>query len=81
VTSEISSSKKLGLGELYDPENCAGGAAVDAPADAAKDTPASPSTDAVLDERLGLETCFVRATAESLSAFALQKECTLTRFW
>ena len=54
--------------------NSDGGAAVEAPADAAKDTPASPNTDAVLVGRFALEICFGCGTAESLSAFRIAKK-------
>jgi hypothetical protein len=51
---------------------CIGIATVDPLADAAKDIPAIPSTDAVLFGRFALKLEFVCGTAEFLSAFALQ---------
>ncbi|MGP8231853.1 MAG: hypothetical protein ACLQL2_04200 [Methylovirgula sp.] len=60
--------------ELNDPINCDGGAAAEPPADAAKDTPAIPNTEAVLFGRFALKIGFVCGTAEFLSAFASQKK-------
>jgi len=74
LTSEISSSPRVT--GLNDPINCDGRAATDPPADAAKDTPAIPSTDAALLGRFPFEARFVCGIAEFLPYFSSDKYAT-----